>query len=83
MANDPPFATLNHFTSDLEIPERVRLPEDWYKFRTETPTACQADYRIVPGHDVADGGAFSCRIHFLKDQQDGMAIGCKEAAVSN
>jgi len=30
MANDPPFAALNHFTSDLGIPERVRLPEDWY-----------------------------------------------------
>ena len=38
MANDPPFATLNHVVSlnhaagDLGNPKRVSLTEDWYKF---------------------------------------------------
>jgi len=30
MANDPPFATVNHFTTDLEMP-RVTQSADWYK----------------------------------------------------
>ena len=35
-----------------------------------------AALRIDPGHDVPDGAVFSGRIHRLKDQQDGIAIGC-------
>ena len=30
---------------------------------------------VVPGHDVFDSAVFSRRIHRLKDQQDGIAIG--------
>ena len=30
---------------------------------------------VDPGHHVPDGAVFSRRIHRLKDQQDGMAIG--------
>ena len=33
---------------------------------------------IDPGHHVPDGAVFSRRIHRLKDQQDGMAVGCVE-----
>jgi hypothetical protein len=31
--------------------------------------------RVDPGHDVPDGAIFARRIHGLKDQQDGIAIG--------
>ena len=34
-----------------------------------------AALRIDPGHHVLDGAVFSGRIHRLKDQQDGMAVG--------
>ena len=34
-----------------------------------------AALRVDPGHHVLDGAIFSRRIHRLKDQQDGMAIG--------
>ena len=34
-----------------------------------------AALRIDPGHHVLDGAIFSGRIHRLKDQQNGMAIG--------
>ena len=37
-----------------------------------------AALRVDPGHHVPDGAVFSRRIHRLKDQQDGMAIGCVE-----
>ena len=37
----------------------------------------------IKQHLVSNGGAFSCRIHFLKDKEDGIAIGCKKVAVSN
>ena len=37
-----------------------------------------AALRIDPGHDVLDGAVLSRRIHRLKDQQDGVAIGCVE-----
>ena len=37
-----------------------------------------AALRIDPGHHVLDGAVFSCRIHRLKDQQDGIAVGCVE-----
>ena len=37
-----------------------------------------AALRIDPGHHVPDGAVFSRRIHRLKDQQDGIAIGCVE-----
>jgi hypothetical protein len=30
MANDPPFATLNHFAGNLGIPERVSRSAGWY-----------------------------------------------------
>ena len=33
---------------------------------------------IDAGHHVPDGAIFSGRIHRLKDQQDGMAVGCIE-----
>ena len=35
-----------------------------------------AALRIDPGHHMLDGAVFSRRIHRLKDQQDGIAIGC-------
>ena len=35
-----------------------------------------AALRIDAGHHVPDGAVFSGRIHRLKDQQDGMAVGC-------
>ena len=35
-----------------------------------------AALRIDPGHDMPDGAIFSRRIHRLKDQQDGIAVGC-------
>ncbi|HZL70788.1 MAG TPA: hypothetical protein VFC29_26035 [Candidatus Limnocylindrales bacterium] len=31
-----------------------------------------------PGHNGLDGSIFSRRIHRLKDQQDGIAVGCVE-----
>ena len=34
-----------------------------------------AALRIDAGHHVPDGAVLSCRIHRLKDQQDGIAIG--------
>ena len=34
-----------------------------------------AALRVDPGHHVPDGAVFSRRIHRLKDQQDGMAVG--------
>ena len=34
-----------------------------------------AALRIDPGHHVLDGAVLSGRIHGLKDQQDGMAVG--------
>ena len=34
-----------------------------------------AALRVDPGHHVLDGAVFSRRIHRLKDQQDGIAIG--------
>ena len=37
-----------------------------------------AALRIDPGHHVLDGAIFSGRVHRLKDQQDGMAVGCVE-----
>ena len=37
-----------------------------------------AALRIDPGHHVLDGAVFSGRIHGLKDQQDGIAVGCVE-----
>ena len=37
-----------------------------------------AALRIDPGHHVLDGAVFACRIHRLKDQQDGIAVGCVE-----
>ena len=37
-----------------------------------------AALRIDPGHHVLDGAVFSRRIHRLKDQQNGMAVGCIE-----
>ena len=37
-----------------------------------------AALRIDPGHHVPDGAILSCRIHRLKDQQDGIAVGCVE-----
>ena len=37
-----------------------------------------AALRVDPGHDVLDGAVFSRRIHRLKDQQDGIAVGCVE-----
>jgi hypothetical protein len=33
------------------------------------------DAQANPGHDVSDGSILSSRIHRLKDQQDGVAIG--------
>jgi len=33
---------------------------------------------IDSGHHVLDGAIFSGRIHRLKDQQDGIAVGCVE-----
>ena len=35
-------------------------------------------FPVDPGHHVLDGAIFSGRIHRLKDQQDGMAVGCVE-----
>ncbi len=43
-------------------------------FETEYLAALGVD----PGHHMPDGAVFSCRIHRLKDQQDGMAVGCVE-----
>ena len=37
-----------------------------------------AALRIDPGHHVLDGAVFPGRVHRLKDQQDGIAIGCVE-----
>ena len=37
-----------------------------------------AALRIDPGHHVPDGAVLSRRIHRLKDQQDGIAVGCVE-----
>ena len=37
-----------------------------------------AALRVDPGHHMPDGTVFSGRIHRLKDQQDGVAIGCVE-----
>ena len=37
-----------------------------------------AALRIDPGHHVLDGAIFSRRVHRLKDQQDGIAVGCVE-----
>ena len=37
-----------------------------------------AALRVDPGHHVLDGAVFSRRIHRLKDQQDGIAVGCVE-----
>ena len=33
---------------------------------------------IDPGHDMLDGAVFSRCVHCLKDQQDGITIGCVE-----
>jgi len=41
-------------------------------FETENLAAL----RIDTGHHVPDGAIFSGRIHRLKDQQDGVAVGC-------
>ena len=37
-----------------------------------------AALRIDAGHHVLDGAILSGRIHRLKDQQDGIAVGCVE-----
>ena len=37
-----------------------------------------AALRVDPGHHMLDGAIFSRRIHRLKDQQDGIAVGCVE-----
>ena len=37
-----------------------------------------ATLRVDAGHHMLDGAVFSRRIHRLKDQQDGMAVGCVE-----
>ena len=41
-------------------------------FETENLTAC----RIDPGHDMPDGTVFAGSVHTLKNQQQGIAIGC-------
>ena len=53
--------------------------------RAPAPSALgmfEAEYlaalRIDAGHHVPDGAVFSRGIHRLKDQQDGMAVGCVE-----
>ncbi len=53
-------------------PEKVVLQFGWAgMFEAEHLAALRVD----PGHHVLDGAVFSRRVHRLKDQQDGIAIG--------
>src|SRR5436190_8845666 len=53
-------------------PEKIVLQFRWaWMLEAEHPVALGVD----PGHDVLDGAVFSRRIHRLKDQQYGIAIG--------
>jgi len=54
-------------------PEKVVLQFGGTRmFETEDLAAL----RIDAGHHMPDGAIFSGRIHRLKDQQDGVAVGC-------
>src|SRR6266550_8929237 len=77
MANDPPFATLNHFIADLGIPEESPNPRVGIKARPSAPAA-RCRHLHVAEHSIDRRGAHRRQLPMLAftELQSNMLLQC-------